>query len=390
MTAAGRTPERWLVVANGHGEDHVAALVAQRLRRLRPELELTALPLVGLGGALQDAGLTLRDPRAALPSGGLTMHHPRLLWSDLRSGLVRLTVGQLATLRRSRVDRVLVVGDVYAHALAALVPARRSVIQTLVSVRMQHPGAVALGPRRFMEGFRWPELPLMRASSVDAVYVRDEPSCAWLRARGVPARSLGNAMMDGAVGGRAMRMPDDRPVVALLPGSRIGASSSATRMLAALELAGPLVALVAWTGVAVPERPPHWRPIERREAGLLAAWERGGCEVWWLRGRFRDVLASARAALGTSGTAQEQAAGVGLPVVSFVHPPLSAAFLANQKRLLGAALVLSAPAPEAIADALRGALHDDAVRAAAARDGRERMGPPGAADRIAADLLATP
>ncbi len=109
----------------------------------------------------------------------------------------------------------------------------------------------------------------------------------------------------------------------------------------------------------------------------------------WTEGRFADVLASADAVLGTSGTAQEQAAGLGLPVVSFpVGVAYSDAFLANQQHLLGDALVRVPPVASAVADAVRRALTDVDVRAAARRDGPARMGPPGGTAAIADDVAA--
>jgi uncharacterized protein (TIGR03492 family) len=194
-------------------------------------------------------------------------------------------------------------------------------------------------------------------------------------------------MMDGLAGSP---LPADGPVaatVALLPGSRAYAPRALHAMaagLAALADDGEATAAwVAWTGGAVP--PPAarlgaaGRPVRR-----LAARRRPRP----LRlGRFADVLASADAVLGTSGTAQEQAAGLGLPVVSFpVEPAYGAAFLANQRRLLGAALEVVAPTPRTVAAGLRRALHDAAFRADAAREGPARLGPPGGTAAIAADV----
>lgn len=386
MSAAAR----WLFVSNGHGEDHVAATLAVELRSRRPALSLAALPLVGLGAAFERVGVPLLDPRARLPSDGLTMHHPRLLWGDLRAGLLGLTVAQCGALRRASVDHVVVVGDVYAHALASLVDAPRSVVQTLVSVRMAVPGRVSIGPRRYMEGIHGVERRLMRGR-VLGVYPRDEPTAVWLRARGVDrARWLGNVMMDGAHGGRPIASLAGRRVAALLPGSRDHAADSALRMLAALRLAPPVVGLVAWTRATLPPRPEGWERVAVGEPGLLEAWRSGAAEVWWLAGRFADVLASAQAALGTTGTALEQAAGLGLPVVTFVRPPLHGhRFVANQQRLLGPALRVVPPDVEAIAAALDAALGDGPQRRAAALEGPARMGPPGAAARIADAMLAT-
>lgn len=386
MKGAGR----WLFVSNGHGEDHVAARIASAVRTRRPGLELAALPLVGTGSAFAATGVDLLDPRARLPSAGLTMHAPSLLWSDLRAGLVRLTLAQCGALRRAEAEHVVVVGDVYAHALASLVDAPRSVVQTLVSVRMRVPGRLTLGPRRFMEGIHAVERRLMRGR-VLAVYPRDGDTAAWLRSRGVAhARWLGNPMMDGAHGGRPIAGLPGRRVVALLPGSREHAFTSALRMLDALTACGPVVGLVAWTHDRLPSPPPGWLSVERDERGLLAAWRHRDAEVWWLAQRFADVLASAQVAVGTTGTAQEQAAGLGLPVVTFAQPPLHGhAFVANQLRLLGPALRVVAADGVAIAGAVAAALEPGPHRRDAEREGPARMGPAGAAARIADDLLET-
>ena len=383
----------WLIVSNGHGEDHVGATLALALHELRPGLRLAALPLVGRGAAYDAAGVPCLGPRAELPSGGLTVHNARSALADLRAGLVRATLAQLAALRRARPDHVVVVGDLYAHALASLVPAPRSVVQTLVSIRMQVPGQRIAWQRLFMERISWPERRLMRGR-VRAVYARDELTAAWLRNHGVAqARWLGNPMMDAVAHGRPIAVGVGRPVVALLPGSRGYAATSVRLMLAALARSGPVLGLVAWTH-GPPASEPGWQPCQRQVPGLLAAWrceEEGAAEVWWLEGRFADVLASAQVVVGTTGTAQEQAVGVGLPVVSFALPPdLSVAFLANQQRLLGAALRLVDADAAAIATAVREALTEGPQRRAAAREGPLRMGPPGAAQRIAADMLAEP
>src|SRR5690606_27462635 len=145
------------------------------------------------GEQLAAAGVTVVGPRRALPSGGFTFHSPAVLWRDVRAGLLGLTLRQAAFLRGLGPRGVVVVGDVYAQAHAALVPAPRRVLQTLVSVH--HGGGEGVGLRWFMEGFRGPELALLRRAQ--AVYARDDATAAWLRARGVPAAWVGNPMMDG-------------------------------------------------------------------------------------------------------------------------------------------------------------------------------------------------
>src|SRR5690606_40911932 len=79
-----------LVVSNGHGEDAIGAALVRRLRHALPDLEIQALPLVGTGTAYEPELLV--GPRRALPAGGLTLHHPRLLLQDVRAGIVGLTL----------------------------------------------------------------------------------------------------------------------------------------------------------------------------------------------------------------------------------------------------------------------------------------------------------
>lgn len=393
MTVAPRERSLW-VLANGHGEDAIAAALATALAPRLAGWRLTALPIVGLGDAFARAGIALAEPRRRLPADGLTLHHPRLLLADVRAGLLPLTLAQVRALRRARADAVLVVGDVYAQALAALVPrAPRFVIQPLVSVRLAEGGAHVAWNRTFMERIRAPERALLRRAEV--VYPRDEATAAYLRAHGVPrARFLGNPMMDGLQGAP---LPGGvaGATLALLPGSRAYAARAVDRMLAALarlaDDGATLRAWVAWTGGPLPAPPDGWAEVTNDPSedveGVAAAWRRGTVRVGWVLGRFADVLASADAVIGTSGTAQEQAAGLGLAVVAFpVEPEYGRPFLANQQRLLGPALEVVGPGPAAIAAAALRALSDPARRAAARQAGPKRLGPAGGTEAIAADV----
>jgi uncharacterized protein (TIGR03492 family) len=382
-------PRTLWVVANGHGEDAIAAALLAELRTRLPDWRFVAFPVVGAGAAFEALDVPILGPRRRLPADGLTMHHPSLLWADLRAGLLSMTLRQVRALRAGRADAVLVVGDVYAQGLATLLRgARRFVVQPLVSVRLADGGGPVPWNRAFMERIRAPERALLRRA--EAVYPRDEATAAWLRARGVgAARFLGNPMMDG-LAGRPLVGSRPGATVALLPGSRAYAERAVRSMAAGLaalgEAGAPCVGWVAWTRGEAPPPPAGWTS---EGVGAHAGWRRGDVRLGFVAHRFRDVLASADAVLGTSGTAQEQAAGLGLPVVAFpVEPAYGSAFLANQERLLGGALQVVAADPTAIAAGVRRALRDPEVRVAARRDGPARLGPPGGTAAIAADVAA--
>lgn len=379
------------LLSNGHGEDAVGALLARTLLRERPTLNLQAFPLVGRGSVYEETGIPVLGPRRALPSGGLLMHSPQLLWQDVRAGFLPMTLQQLRDLRRLRTDVLVGVGDVYALLLASVPRARaRYQVQTLVSAR--HGGGTFQLNRYFMERVSYPERALMRWL-LTHVYVRDEATAAWLRTKGLThVSALGNPMLD-ALRGRALpQHAHHTPCAALLPGTRRYAADALTLMLSALAQSPTVTGLVAWAGGTLPPPPAPWTRCDAppgSAAGLVATFKHKQQRAYVYEGRFADVLHSAQLVLGTSGTANEQAAALGRPVVSFPVPPLyTRAFLENQKRLLGAALSLSEPHSAAIARTLSGLLDDAESLTGAAEEGVARMGKPGGAEAIVRDILA--
>ncbi|MFM7578153.1 MAG: hypothetical protein ACKO5Q_14605, partial [Microcystaceae cyanobacterium] len=58
-----------LWISNGHGEDLNASLILQALRQNAPEIQLSAMPLVGMGNAYQKLQVKIICPTQNLPSG---------------------------------------------------------------------------------------------------------------------------------------------------------------------------------------------------------------------------------------------------------------------------------------------------------------------------------
>lgn len=372
-----------LLISNGHGEDVVGARLAQALRDRRDDLHLLAMPVVGPGTAYREGPAIRIGPLQSMPSGGTTLHTLSGALRDLRAGLLGMTLAQVRDLRAVRADALVSVGDVFVQALGLLPRVRaRYSVQTLVSARM------ASGAVRGLAVFRQRFTPLERLlvrRAYRRVYLRDDDSAAWLRARGVPqAVALGNPMMDG-LDQAPLALPSRGARILALPGSRASAASCLAAMAEALGRLHQAEVVIAWTAAEDPALP-GWRaaptPVGDR------AWQRGGVRLHLVRGRFAAALAWAESALGATGTAQEQAAGRGVPVVSFPCGAAGAAgFLANQRRLLGEALQIAPPDPEAIAAALAGLHADPHERERRGAIGRERMGAAGGSRRIVADLL---
>jgi len=378
---------RILFVSNGHGENAIAERIARELRAIaRVPFGLDHLALVGepSNGVLATVG-----PRRTLPSGGLVaMGNLRALTRDLRAGFMGLFASQIRFLRRegARYDCVVAVGDVYALVLARF--ARRPVIfvGTAKSVYVAPYGPLE---RRFLRG-------------AARVFVRDAATAERLRAQGVAAAAPGNTIVELADG--APPLPEElagNSFIGILPGSRASAYLYAVRLCGVIRALGervtPANALLSIAPSLGPERfaaalaEDGWilEPAVSSDAIAFRARAGGATLIGW-RGPLGTLLAASRLILGQAGTANEQAAAAGLPVVALdagqrpaARAPGDEWYRMRQRRLLGDALALVPPSPglaaAAIAELLADSVRLERMRVA----GRERMGPRGGSRAIA-------
>lgn len=373
-----------LFVSNGHGEAAIADRIALELHSLLPDATLDHLALVGDGKAelLHDVG-----PRRAMPSGGLVaMGNVANIVRDLRAGLIRLTLAQYRFLRaqRGRYAAAVAIGDVYALAMTLLARAPTIFVGTAKSVSVAPYGPLE---RRV----------LLRATER---FVRDEPTARSLRERGVPTEPAANVIVD------LFASPDDphaaqatigyAPAIGLFPGSRESAYEDARFLTSVVREAsetlpelGAVLSIAPSLGVerfAELARRDGWEVRRRDDAALPFALCLDGREViraW--RGWLGPILRRVSLVLGQAGTANEAAAAAGVPVVAFdrTGDARTQWYRKRQHGLLGEALAIYTGDARAAAQHVCALLGDDRRRAAMGAIGRERMGEPGAAHRIA-------
>lgn len=370
---------RVLMVSNGTGEDLIAASIAAPLQAAG--VTVTAYPLVGAGA--YPSSVPLLGPCRTLPSGGFSMRAGlRGLGADLAAGLIGLWFEQRRTvsIQRGRHDLVVAVGDAYCLWMAVHAAPRVAFVSTADSVRICEFGTLAISVMR---------------RSASRIFARDPDTAQALAAMGLPAVSLGNVMMD-LVGdaGETFGLPRDAQVVTLLPGSRADAPGNA--------------ALLAQAAQAIAAREPEVRfllPVARTvntedilrhlpqavpcpSGAIVRGATVGGAQIA-LTTAFAGAVARANVVIGMAGTANEQAAGMGKPVVAFPGPgtQFTPAFLQMQHRLLGEAVLATRDWREAAAVVL-GLLRDPEERERRGAVGRARMGPPGGSHLIAEALLA--
>ncbi|MDQ7843987.1 MAG: lipid-A-disaccharide synthase-related protein [Armatimonadota bacterium] len=360
-----------LIVSNGRGEDAVGAALAQALAEAAP---VAAYPLVGTGDVYGD--VPLLDPRQALPSGGFALRGGDLA-GDLRAGGAKLLAAQRRTLRgqAGRHAVTVAVGDVFCLWMASRARTPTVFVATAKSQRTE--------PHRLLEIWQ-----MRRRAAV--VFTRDRETAEALAGRGVRARYDGNPLMDCIPPARgALPLAPGAPVVLLLPGSRSDALYNLTQVLkVAVQINDEVGARFV---CALSQTIPVVEAVRRAQA---AGWEAAGEFIERAETRVlltRDFGAAVRAAtivVGLAGTANEQAAGLGRPVVAFSLDgavQYTPRFLALQKRLLGDALVDALDWEDAARAAVWLLLNpEEAARRGAV--GRERMGGGGAVEKIAQEV----
>ncbi|MGH7714106.1 MAG: hypothetical protein ACREOG_22690, partial [Gemmatimonadaceae bacterium] len=242
-------------------------------------------------------------------------------------------------------------------------------------------------------------------------YPRDTRTAEELSKARIASTFVGNPMMDDLRGaGACLTLPNDAMVVACLPGSRDDAEANAAQILslvaddaAAWERSEPVAFIFAVAARFEVER--AWRALSAR---ALSAWRRAvprsgsdsrgvvleahlttRISAQFLKGRFADVMQCARVAIGLAGTANEQAIGLGVPLVTFATNAVQGqAYFRMKMRFFGAAAIETAATGPALRQAVQRVSGDEVQRARMTAEGRARMGEPGASDAIARDILA--
>lgn len=394
-----------LSISNGKAEDALAVCVLKELQLLMPGLEISALSLVGRGLAYEKAGYNVLGPRQESPTDGFMMQSFKNFATDIKAGFIQMSLKQFRAIREAKPDVVFVCGDVYA--LWAALTFTRNVkpkvfqLQTLVSLYYQDDMTSEERLKRLhriaVDSFVLPERWMMQR--VERVFVRDERSASELRAKGLSnVVSYGNVMMDQVVRAEVDLSPirDSKDLLVLLPGSRDDYLFSFPKMLETAAQLPEFQIFAAFSGDLNQLTLPTgwtWQQPSDLERSLSA--ERVAVHdktrVVILRQAFVACLHHARVVLGTAGTANEQAAGLGIPVVSFptYGPQFTELFATAQKRLLGDAVFLVQADPIQLAQMVRQVSNDKMLRSAAARAGDEHIGKSGAAKKIARDIFTS-
>lgn len=387
---------RVLFVSNGHGEDDIACKVLDQLRPLvEPGLSIEAWPMVGSGQAYRDRGIAIAGPSNTLPGEGFGTLSLSLFLRDLRSGFIATHWRQLRYMRavQGRYRLLVGVGDIVPLTAAWL---GKTPMAFIACAKSAYYGG--------LDGQTGAERSLMRNQCV-AVFPRDVRTAAGLIENGVPCQYLGNPMMDGLMPTNPQRFTGHDTInIAMLAGSRQDATDNALFLLQAarrlsqtevqaanlrfLFACHPAVDL-SLVATAATTLDAGWvQTVWDNQMGpmddYLCLQNANGSKALLIRGALADILHSARLVVGLAGTANEQAIGLGIPLVTLPGAGNQGkSYVRMKMRFFGDAAIAVTRNPDDVAQTVATLLADPERCKRMAVAGRERMGAPGASLAIA-------
>ncbi len=348
-----------LFITNGHGEDIIAARIIKEL----PDENISVYPLVGEGNAFAQASVEILGNRKKMPSGGFVYQSAGNILKDMSSGLIENTIGQIKELRglRGKFDLVISVGDI-VPIIGAMLTKTRFVF-------------VGCAKSDYYSYSYTPREKYFLAKYCSLSFPRDNKTTENLKKKGIKAVYAGNPMMD-CISTTGDDMGIDKKTIkfGILPGTRDDCMLNLEDIIKSCEEINALAAKEGKNAVF----------LVAASSDISASAISTPANMKILTGRFGDILNISDAVIGLSGTGNEQAAGMGIPVISFPGRGVqyTKLFAARQKQLLSHALEI-APEPVSAGRIAWNILKDACRMEIMKNTGAERMGAPGASRAIA-------
>ena len=379
-----------LFINNGHGEDLITSYIIKSLSDKNNNLDISVLPLVGKGERFEKLSVEVLGPRETFPSGGVIRSSIKNLLKDIKAGLLSATLKHIKELRNKKgeVDLSIVVGDVYALLLTGLfVDGQIIFIPTAKS--------------EYIDGHYKVEKYLMKKYA-DKVIPRDQKTADNLIDYSINAQFYGNLMMDCfEIQKNNFNLRSDSIKIGLLPGSRDEAYENLIDFIEVIKELEKLKKaqydfLVPVVNDFSVEKLKNkldktnfiCNNLEDKHIKLQIISPTGLNKIFIIYNAFGDVLDQAKLFLGMAGTANEQAVGMGKPVITFPSKGVqfSYEFATNQKRLLGEGIKFIKRDFKKAAYSLIELLEDEKEYNKRSESGKKRMGKRGAINKVTDEI----
>jgi len=360
--------KRVLFITNGHGEDLVAAQIINELNHKK--LKIDVMPVVGDGRIFRKLKVRVIGPKNLLPGGGFGLRNYGYLLKDLISGLIPNTISQIETLRKNLYEHFLVVGVGDGVPIVYSMLTGCSFIIVGVNKSEYY--------RKLGFNYLWAEKWLLK-KYCKLLLARDEKTAKSLRAFGINAAFVGNPMMDCVPGIRVSGYPVIR-TIGFLPGTRKDAYKNIEDFYKIAwnirKLDKKIRFILSFPGTLDIS---HLKKIKKPDSVKIE-----------ISRDFNKVLARSTIVIGLAGTANEQAAGLGIPVIAFPGrgAQFNSRFAHGQKELLGNSLLLLPRRSQLIAKEAVDLIHNRKRMKRMGKAGIKRMGRPGASKKISNIIMS--
>jgi len=345
----------FLFITNGHGEDLVAKKMIEGIPK---DIKSSVFPLSGDGKVFEGLGVPILGTRKRMPSGGFSLRNILYLPRDLKEGFLQNSLIQLGGLKnkKGQFDLVIAIGD--------LVP--------LIGALFTRTDLIFVGVNKsdYYRSFGYSYTPwekYLLKKHAKRIFVRDLITASNLLKQKIPAEYVGNPLMDCLEPFTQKPKDKHQRIVGFLPGTRAGDVELNLKDFE--KIADFLLKFDRKMLFYAATRYPTPKILKARP--------------------FEETIYSSDIIIGLSGTGNEQAAGIGKPVVSFPGrgSQYSKKFAKAQKQLLGIALSVVPREKRRVAEEVWEILEDKGRYSQMSHEGLARMGKTGAIKRIVACLL---
>ena len=315
-----------LILSNGYGEDKVGSKFVEVIKSFKENFNFWIMPVVGMGQAYRRYDeVHILGPHKVFPSGGF-LRHAKDWCHDLKLGLLKHHWQQIKVLKRLKleenIDVIIVIGDIFLLLLSWLGMKKKAYF-------------LPTAKSNYFQKHFWIEKFLMKKLCLN-IFPRDELTTKDLMQSGVKTKYLGNVLMDiiDDESDEDIKINPDKKVIAILPGSRDEAYENLRIISEVIDCFDDIINsknLEVSIYMALPASLDQNRVAKIIKNGKIAL----------VKGKFKTILEKADLVLGLAGTANEQAVGLGKPVIAFegYGAQTTKKRFIEQEKLLGLGLI---------------------------------------------------
>ncbi|MCX7972773.1 MAG: hypothetical protein N2657_06160 [bacterium] len=353
-----------LFLSNGYGEDTIASYI---IKAFPPDLrkKIYAFPLVTEGSIFKEEGIKICGPIRVLPSRGISgLLNLKNFIIDIKSGLIQHVIQQVNFIKNLDKDFYFVaVGDIYPLSILYL------------TSRISKAFFVATAKSIKTEIFNFFEIHIMK--KVIASFVRDNSTQEWIQKKYKLSNVyfFGNPVLD-------IPLADSPDILKNIEKSRniIFLPGRVNEALKNINLLLPAMREIVSRGYTFCIVVPDFYPLEEIRS-IISSFDQS---IFLVSSRYyRFLLERSFLAWGFAGSANEQAAGFGIPVISLNEKNW---YRQRQKKLLKDSLILVENPYDFISKTLELANNPE-YYGVLSNAGKIEMGPPGGASLISSFII---